>query len=151
VDAAEAYTATFTKDYREIMCALGNPGGLPTTSQRKYIDKWLTDFGMSVELILAACDKSAVNIGKPKLTYIDKIITRWNNGGIHTLEAVNADTEEFVNAAANRKAEEFRPAAKTQQQPQQRRNRFANFKPRERDYDQLKKLEREYLLKSLEM
>jgi len=147
LEAAEAYTATFSKEFRDIMASLGNPGDIPTSTQRKHIDKWTKEYGMSLELVLAACEKAEPYAGKSKLAYIDKIMTRWNNEDIRTLEAVEIDAEKFKNAA-NERREALLPIGNKAPR-QQRRNRFANFKPRERDYAQIKQLEREILIREL--
>ena len=146
VEEAQEYTQTFDGDFRAVMKALGHPSAFPSPTQRKYMQKWLKEMEMPLELVLEACDKTAVQLGKPKLTYIDKIITDWHKKGIDSLEGIAAAEADW------HKAEKMAEEAdrKRTQKPDKRRNRFANFTPRERDYAQLERMEREYLLKSIE-
>ena len=146
VQAAQEYTNTFDRDFRAVMKGLGHPSAFPSPTQRKYMQKWLKDMEMPLELVLEACDKTAVQLGKPKLTYIDKIVTGWHKKGIKSLEDVAAAEADW------QKAEKLAEEAdrKRADKPVTRRNRFANFKPRERDYEQIERLEREYLMKSVE-
>ena len=138
VDEAIDYTQTFDRDFRAVMKALGHPSAFPSPTQRKYMQKWLNEMEMPIDLVLEACDKTAVQLGKPKLTYIDKIIADWYKRGIKTLEEVaDADAD-------------WHKVEKTEKPAHKRRNRFANFASRERDYDQIERMEQEYLIKSVE-
>ena len=147
IEDAMDYTQTFDRDFRAIMRALGHPSAFPSVTQRKYMQKWLKEYEMPVEIILEACDKAATQIGRPKLTYVDKIMSDWHEKGIKSLEEVAAAEADWQKA--EKRAEEAdrqradKPATK-------RRNRFANFKPRERDYAQIERNELEYLIKSIE-
>ena len=141
-EKALEYVQAFDHDYRDILRAMGQPSGFPTPTQRKYIDKWLREYGMTPALALEACDRAAARIGRPKFAYVDKIMEDWHKKGVRSAADINAQDEDF----ARQKAE----AAKTEAKPKTPRgNRFINFKQRERDYAQLEKLEREYLTQSL--
>ena len=147
VEAAREYTQTFDGDFRAVMKALGHPSAFPSPTQRKYMQKWLNEMEIPLDLVLEACDKTAVQLGKPKLTYIDKIIADWYKKGIKSLDGVAAAEADWHKAEKTSEDPERRRADKT---TKQRRNRFANFTPRERDYAQIERMEREYLLKSIE-
>jgi DnaD/phage-associated family protein len=140
MEKALAYVQTFDRDYRAILQAMGQNTGYPTQSQRKYMDKWLNEYQMPAALVMKACDRAEEQLGKPKFTYVDKIIEDWHKKGITTAEAAEADTLDF-----RRKAE---PAAKPAVKAV-KNNKFVNFKQRERDYAQLEKMEREYILRQL--
>lgn len=140
VEKALVYVQTFDHDYRDILRAMGQNSGYPTPTQRKYIDKWLGEFQMPAALVLEACDRAAAQIGKPKFAYVDKILEEWHKKGIRNLEEAATDAADF----ARQKAEAAKPEPKIRKS-----NRFVNFKQRERDYAQLEKMEREYLIQSL--
>jgi DnaD/phage-associated family protein len=140
LEKALHYVQGFDRNYRGILQAMGQTTGYPTPSQRKYINKWLTEFQMPAELVMEACDRAAMQIGKPKFTYVDKIITDWHNKGLRTMAGVEADTEEYRKKTETVKQEVNKP---------RRKNRFVNFKQREWDVQQLEKMEREYLLRDL--
>jgi DnaD/phage-associated family protein len=138
VEKALAYVQGFDRSYRGILQAMGQTTGYPTPSQKKYIDKWLNTFGLSTEMVMEACDRAAMQIGKPKFTYVDKILEDWHKKGLQTLDDVQEDAENYRKQAENTKAEKPR-----------KKNRFSNFKQPERDYQQLEKMEREYLAQKL--
>ena len=141
VSDAQEYTQTFDNEFREVMRAFGQPSAFPSPTQRKYMQKWLVEMEMPLALVLEACDKTAVQIGKPKITYIDKILADWHKKGIKTLEEVATDSANWQKAE-KQSAEAERNRGKTLTMP---RNRFVNFKSRERDYEQIERMEQEYL------
>jgi DnaD/phage-associated family protein len=141
IEKALTYVKTFDGNYREVLRQMGQLSGYPTPSQRKLMDKWLKEYGMPTEVILEACDKAGMQIGKPKFSYVDKILTEWHKKGIRTLKDVIADSEEF-----NRKKEQ---AGQVQTPAPRKKNRFINFKQRDWDFEQLEKMEREYVAQSL--
>ena len=140
VEKAEYYTQGFNRDYREVMRALGG-SGLPSASQKRYIDKWLSAYNMPVEIIQEACDISAVQIGRPKIAYVDKILEDWNKKNIRTVEEIRREQTAF---SANKK-----PAAASGPQRKEKKNRFINFDQREIDYAELERLELEQLKQSM--
>ncbi len=130
VEKAQSHVSVFNRDYKPIMLAIGGGSNPPTPSQKRFMDKWLEEYGMSVEMILEACDLTAVQIGKPKITYIDKIISEWHKNGIKTVEGVK-------NEGIKRLAKPVSaPAVKSE-----RKNRFNNFKHKEIDYAKIEEME----------
>jgi len=142
VDKAMEYTHTFDKEFKAVMRALGHPNAFPSPSQRKYMQKWLKELEMPLELVLEACDKSAVQLGKPKLTYVDGIMMDWHEKDIKTLEDVAIADKKWKEA--NERPKVVRVDVKDIKDVK-KRNRFANFKSRERDFDQIERMEQEYL------
>ncbi|MCL2351226.1 MAG: DnaD domain protein [Firmicutes bacterium] len=152
LEKAEEYVQTCAGDYRKIMQALGAGGVFPSVSQRRYMDKWLLEYEMPMDVILEACDKTAVQLGKPKITYVNTILQDWNKQGIRTVDGVRADAASFAmkkEAAKKTETSASSPlSANSKAKPRQ--NRFVNFKQREIDYDMMEKLESEYLKRSVE-
>ncbi|MDR1558615.1 MAG: DnaD domain protein, partial [Clostridiales bacterium] len=132
VEKAEAHVRSFNHDYKDIMRALGG-GGSPSASQKRYIDKWLNTFNMPVDVIQEACDISALQIGRPKIAYVDKILEDWNKKNIRAVEDIKRERIAF---SANRKPGAGRP---------EKKNRFVNFNQRDIDFEELERLELEQL------
>jgi len=141
VEKAESYAQGFNHGYREIMRALGN-GGSPSASQKRYIDKWLNTYNMPVEIVQEACDISAVQIGRPKIAYVDKILEDWNKKNIRSVAEIKQEQSEFI---SNKKTA---PAA---QPRNEKKNRFVNFNQRDIDYVELERLELEQLKQSMKV
>ncbi|MCL2189560.1 MAG: DnaD domain protein [Defluviitaleaceae bacterium] len=139
---AREYTETFDTAYRAILQAMGQSGGHVTPSQKKYIEKWRTEWAMPLPLILEACDRASVQIGKPKFTYVDKIIAAWYNAGVKTLEAVHIADEEFTKGR-----ESGKPPLRI---IKPKSTKFANFTQRVNDYSAIERKERELLLREMQ-
>jgi DnaD/phage-associated family protein len=135
LEQALTYVQNFDRSYRTIMRHMGQVG-YPTAAQRKFMDKWLHEWNLPLELITEACDRCILNINKFDRKYTEKILSEWHKKDITTLEQVSAADEEF-----SAKAKPFIQPAK------QKNNRFINFNQREKDYSQIEKLERAYLEK----
>jgi len=136
VKSATEYVQNFDRDYRTILRHAGQVSGYPTPAQRKYMDKWLHELNMPLELIVEAVDRCVEKINKFDKKYTEKILTEWHKNGIFTMDAVAAGDSEFSQNKTSRPA----PKAK---------NKFVNFKQRDIDYSQYEKLERAYIEKKL--
>jgi len=129
-EKAEEYMHRMNKGHREFMRALGLREG-PTPAQSKFIQHWLDR--LPLEVVLDACDKTMMSIGKPKFSYLESILDRWHQAGIQTVEDVKAAEEAYF----KNKKEEAQQKAPRQTH---KRNRFVNFTQREWDYDQIEAL-----------
>ena len=125
-EAATAYLNQINKGYRAVLKAIGLAGqDNVTASQKKYIDKWLTEYNQALVLIETACDKAVMATGKPSFAYVDKILTGWYTTGVTTLEQVaQLDQHHSKHPAPPKPAK--RVASK-----------FNNFSPAPMDHDSL--------------
>jgi DnaD/phage-associated family protein len=142
VDKAEERVQNFNGEFRVILRTMGQNTGYPTPTQRKTINKWCKEWNIPMALIMEACDIAAMNIGKPNFKYVDKIITRWYETGVTTLEQVETEKELFD------KTKEITKAPSRVVKP--RASRFANFTQRKSDYTQFEQLQKDYILKELQ-
>ncbi len=94
-EAAADYLSIFTS-YGKILRAYGITDRGPTANDRKYIDKWILDYKMPVEVIQIACSKTIENTGKAAFSYTDKIIENWYKNDIRTVRAVEKADSEFA-------------------------------------------------------
>jgi len=136
LEKALIYVQNFDLDYRTILNHMGQISGYPTPSHRKYMNKWLREWNLPLELITEACDRCVEQIAKPNFKYVDKILSEWHKKGIATMEEVTTADEEFTN-----EPKKILPIAKPKP------NRFINFNQRENDYSHFEKLERAYIEK----
>jgi len=143
-EKAQGYITTYNKDYREIMKAVGQSTRNPSKKETEYMDKWLNELGLSMELILEACDKTIMQVGKPQFSYTDKILSSWHKQGISTITEVEDAEKKFY---SNKDSKEKSPAGKSKKTG---KNKFADYRQREWDYEKLEKLEMEYLEKKSE-
>lgn len=66
--------------YSRISKALGFNNRALTEGERKTIDKWVDDFGFSMDMILKCLDNST-KISSPNLSYFDAILQSWHEKG----------------------------------------------------------------------
>lgn len=67
------------------------------SKEKDYISKWLDTYKMSLEMIEAAFEIMCDKTGKISFAYIDKILQKWNEKGIHTVDDAQKEREEFRN------------------------------------------------------
>ena len=144
LEKALNYVQNFDKNYRTILHYMGQTSGYPTPSHRKYMDKWLDEWKMPLDLIMEACDRCVTQIDKPKFNYVDKILAEWHKKGITDIIGVKAADAEF---AKTKESSDIVPIDKKTLKP--RTNRFVNFTQRENDYSRYEQLERAYLEQKL--
>lgn len=134
-ELANEHIKTYNSTYRKIMAAFGQSGRNPVPLETEYMEKWLKKYKASPELIIYACEKTVLNIGKPNFSYADKILKSLTEQGITTpVEAAEAAK------ARTKKDENKKVPAK---------NRFVNYEQRNWDFDELERLETELLNKDL--
>lgn len=61
-----------------------------TAKEKEYIETWLTTWNMPLDVITRAYEITIANIEKPRMSYINKILSGWYENGIRTIEAVDA-------------------------------------------------------------
>ena len=143
VETAALYVQNFDKNYRTIMHYMGITG-YPTQSHRKYIDRWVDEWQMPLDLIMEACDRSVAETGKAKPSYANTVLAEWHKKGINDIAGVKAADEEFLKGR-----EEKNIVRLDKKSAKVKVNRFANFNQRENDYSKYEQLERAYLEQKL--
>jgi len=143
IDAAEAHLNLFNKDYREILKAFGHSGRNPAPKEIEFMDKWINTWQMPMEIITEACGKTIMGGKTNQFSYTDKILEGWFNAGAKTLDEIKKLDADF-----KEKSKPEKESAQLKEMPK-RKNRFINYEQHVRDYDEIEKLEQEYLLNKL--
>ena len=60
-----------------------------TPGETRYADSWLT-MGFEEDALALAYEKTCLNVGGLNWAYMNKILTRWHENGLHTLAAIKA-------------------------------------------------------------
>ena len=66
-----------------------------TGIEEDYLSKWHDSLNMSEEMIALAYEYCVLRINKISFPYMDKIISDWNDKGIHTIDAAEKSNAEF--------------------------------------------------------
>ncbi len=90
-----------------------------TAKEKKYITLWFSKYGYDIDVITRAYEITVANTNEASVDYAHAILTRWNDEGMKTLEAIDKsiedrkaqksgeteasfDTEDFFEAALKR-------------------------------------------------
>lgn len=103
------------------------------SSEMDYIEKWKKDYGFSLELISAACERTIQSVHQPSFPYTDTILKNWKKQQVHNLNDINRLDSAHQ---SKRNAE----AASGNSSDSTSKNKFNNFKQRSYDYDQLEQM-----------
>ena len=88
LEIAQNHIQNFNKNYREVLKAVGQGSREATNKEKAYIDKWINQYNLPLDIVLEACDKTIMNVGKPKFSYTDKILETWYQNNVKTLSDI---------------------------------------------------------------
>ena len=94
VEQARKEGSSVRAEYYAIFRTLGIRDHEPTPAEKEYMDRWLVEYALSMELILLACRRTILQTGKARLSYADSILRSWNRSGVRTI----ADVEKLDQA-----------------------------------------------------
>lgn len=134
VTQAKEQVTIYNRAYYKILKAFGITGRNPVDAEIESMDKWLKDYGFSIEIISAACNRTMAAIHQPSFPYTDKILTSWKKQGVKSLGDIQSADQE----RSARKAKEETPSAAPRRQTSTP-NRFHNFQERDYDFKELEK------------
>ena len=71
-----------------------------TPGEQRYAESWL-DMGFEEAVLAEAYDRTCVNTGSLNWAYMNKILTRWHEAGLHTVDAIkNTDRKPIPKGAS---------------------------------------------------
>ena len=95
VEAAKSYVKRF-EVYRPIMKTLGIADRKPSEQEIEIMERWIYQYGLSMELILEAASRTVRKTGKPSFKYMESILKSWTENRVRTLEDVSRLDEAFA-------------------------------------------------------
>lgn len=134
-------------EYRAIIRAFGLGTRLPIDNEEEYMKKWLKTYMFPTNIIIEACKKTVLQIGKVNFKYADQILTNWYKNNVKTIDDISKLEEAFTQKKKLEAEKRLPNNSNNYQIPKQ--NRFANYEQRKWDFEELEKLEREYIDKRL--
>ena len=87
VQQAKDESRSFGGDYTVILRELGLTRK-PAPAETVLMDKWLSEYAFSLDLIKEACRRTVLQASSPSLSYADSILTRWHNASVRSLQDV---------------------------------------------------------------
>ena len=146
VDQAKDDAAAHSQIYYSVMKALGITGRNLVDSEVSLINKWVGEYGLDIELVKAACNKTISAIQKPSFEYTDSILANWRKKDVHTLKDVEVLDANFAKAnkasatGSSQSTNATNGSSKPKSNNSSSKNKFNNFNQRNNDYDKLEKL-----------
>lgn len=128
VDAAKAYTASYTKDGFAVMKAFGLNDRKPGEAENQMIKRWFKEYGFTKDVVIEACNRTLASIHNPSFQYADKILSEWRKAGVRHMGDIRILDD-------RRKNTEVRSGGKQSVAPKTGRNQFHNFEQRDTNYD----------------
>lgn len=130
VEEAKLDSKPFSKECYLVLKALGINNHDPLPTEVKYVDRWINEFGFTIDIILEACNRTIMQIHKPKFEYADGILKAWKAAGVRHLSDVEKLTAEHKNRTASQKPQKTDKPFTT---------RFHNFEQHTYDFEELEK------------
>jgi DnaD/phage-associated family protein len=81
-EQAKKKAVRYDKNVYAIMNALGK-GGTPVPKELEYINRWLHEYGFSVDVITEACERTVLATDKHRFEYAESILASWLSEGVH--------------------------------------------------------------------
>ena len=136
IEQAKQASSLHNQAYYAVIKSLGINNRNLVPFEMAFIEKWMKEYGFSLDIITEACKRTIQAIHQPSFEYTDTILNSWKNNKIRHLEDI-ADLD-----AAYKKNKKHTSASS----PKVSNNKFNNFSQRNYNYDQL---ERQLLNRSI--
>ncbi len=111
----------YDKSVYAVMQALGK-NDTPTQTEVSYITRWMKEYGFTIDIIFAACERTVLATDKHRFEYADSILNSWYKAGVHHKADIQSLDEHYHKTKA----------AKTISN-----NKFNQFKQNNYDFDAL--------------
>ncbi len=143
VAEAKENSSQYNKNYFAVLKAFGISGRNPAPCEIKYMQKWMNEYGFTMDIILEACNRTIANTSRADFKYTDSILGRWVERGVHHFSDIAKSDIAFQQEKAAKKnsAAKTSPASK---------NRFNNFESRTYDFQLLERQLLEQQMKEMQ-
>ena len=141
LDKAEDHMKEFGQ-YKKVMKFFGIENVNINAKHREFITKWIKNYKMGLEIINEAAQRTIFKTGSPSFEYADSIITSWYKDNVKSVEDIKKLDEAFE--YNKKKEQENRKNININNNTANNKDKFGNYNQREWDFEELKRLEREY-------
>lgn len=136
-EEAKQISSVHNQAYYAIVKSLGINNRNLVPYEMDFIEKWMKEYGFSLDIITEACKRTIQAIHQPSFEYTDTILHSWKDNKIHHLEDIAVLDANYKNTKPKKHS-----AA-----PKSTGSKFNNFSQRNYNYDQL---ERQLLKRSIQ-
>lgn len=125
IQEAKNKTILYNKNCYAVLNAYGIKGRAPAAAETAYIRRWNEEYGLALEIILEACNRTMNTIHQPNFEYTESILKNWMDKKVKHLKDIEA-----VDLAYQKEKEAKKKAASTAPARQNQKNKFNNFEGR---------------------
>ena len=130
VEEAKLDSKPYAKECYQVLKALGINNHDPLPTEIGYVSRWMNEYGFTIDIVLEACNRTIMQIHKPRFEYVDGILKAWRAAGVKHFADIEKLSAEHKN----------RTAAKTQTKNDKPfTTRFHNFEQHTYDFEELEK------------
>lgn len=79
---AQRAASRYDKNVYAIMNELGKSGS-PTAKELEYINRWLKEYGFTVDIIFEACQRTVMATDRHRFEYAEGILRSWSEQNVH--------------------------------------------------------------------
>lgn len=133
IQDAKELTSTFSSSYYPVLKAFGITGRNPAAIEKAMIDKWINEYGFSMDIIVDACNKTIATISTPSFKYADSILQRWKKKNVSSLADIKQLDLEHTSAM------EASISSKASKTSKTKPTTFNSFPQRSYDYNELER------------
>ena len=129
VEQARRDSSSIRQEYYTILRALGIRDHEPTPGEREYMDRWLDEYALPMDVILMACRRTILQTGKSRLAYTESILKSWSESGVKSARDIERLDKAHELSVSRAKAPARHAAANATS------GRFLNFEPSGTDWN----------------
>lgn len=123
---AQKYATRYDKNVYAIMNELGKSGS-PTSKELEFINRWLREYGFSMDIIAEACERTVLATDKHRFEYAESILSSWKQENVHHKTDIHRIDDLYQKQRAARSAKQVSA------------NKFNQFTQNHYDFDALEK------------
>ena len=139
-EEAEKVSTAYNSAYNAVSKSLALGRALATV-EKKCVDRWQHTWHMDLSVILEACNRTILKVHKADFKYIEGILDRWQQNGVHTLQDVEKADLAY---AQSKKNTHGNTSTQLRNKP---KNQFQNFQQRNTSSQDVDDLERRLLMR----
>ena len=128
VEEAKMDSKPYSRECYMVLKALGINNHDPLPAEVSYVNRWMKEYGFTIDVILEACSRTIMQIHAPKFEYVDGILKSWRTSGVRHLSDVERLTKEHKERQSEKPTKDQQPTT-----------RFHNFEQRNYDFKELEK------------
>ena len=88
------------EESNEIFKAYGIRNRSPVPAEFEYMHRLIEEYGLPVEIIAIACERTILQTGKAQFAYTDSILRSWSKNGVKTVEDVREQERRYYEKAS---------------------------------------------------